>query len=98
LRGITNVTKSYLVRVAAHNLGVIMLALFGVGTPRSLQGGLEALQGLLIALTRAVCGFFARFLSTGSSMLRSSRSEKLLPQEDAPLPAISQSAAFSTGC
>ena len=48
LRGVKNVTKSYLARVAAHNLGVIMLALFGVGTPRSLQRGWEALHGLLI--------------------------------------------------
>jgi transposase len=40
LRGVVNVSKSYLGRVAAHNLGLIMLALFGIGTPRSLQGAL----------------------------------------------------------
>jgi hypothetical protein len=43
LRGLVNVSKSYLGRVAAHNLGLIMLALFGIGTPRSLQGGIAIL-------------------------------------------------------
>jgi len=32
------VTKRYLVQVAARNLGVIMRKLFGIGTPRGLQG------------------------------------------------------------
>lgn len=50
LRGIVNVSKSYLGRVAAHNLGLIMLALFGIGTPRSLQAGI----GLFFALVAAV--------------------------------------------
>ena len=38
LRGLTRVTKRYLLQVAARNLGVLMRKLFGVGTPRSLQG------------------------------------------------------------
>jgi transposase len=46
LRGSANVSKSHLMRVAGYNLGGIMLALFGVGTARSLQGGL----GLFFAL------------------------------------------------
>ena len=40
LRGVVNVSKSHLMRAAACDLGIIMLALFGVGTPRTLQGGL----------------------------------------------------------
>ena len=40
LRDVVNVSKSYLGRTAAHNLGIIMLALFGIGTARSLQGGM----------------------------------------------------------
>lgn len=39
LRGVVNVSKSHLMRAAACDLGIIMLALFGVGTPRTLQGG-----------------------------------------------------------
>jgi transposase len=38
LRGLAAVTKRYLIQVAAYNLGVVMRKLFGVGTPRSLQG------------------------------------------------------------
>ncbi len=38
LRGRENVTKRYLVQVAAHNLGLLMRKLFGVGKPRTLQG------------------------------------------------------------
>lgn len=39
LRGRKNVSKRYLMQVAAHNLGVVMRSLFGVGKPRVLQGG-----------------------------------------------------------
>ena len=38
LRGRVNVSKRYLIVVAAHNLGVVMRSLFGVGKPRVLQG------------------------------------------------------------
>jgi transposase len=38
LRGLVNATKRYLLAVAAHNLGRILLKLTGVGKPRSLQG------------------------------------------------------------
>ena len=37
LRGLVNVAKRYLMYVAGRNLGVLMRALFGVGTPRGLQ-------------------------------------------------------------
>jgi transposase len=39
LRGIENVRKRYAVQVAAHNLGLLMRKLFGIGKPRTLQGG-----------------------------------------------------------
>jgi hypothetical protein len=39
LRGLVNVIKRYVVQVAAHNLGLLMRKLFGVGKPRTLQGG-----------------------------------------------------------
>jgi transposase len=38
LRGVDNVQKRYLVTVAARNLGLLMRVLFGIGSPRSLQG------------------------------------------------------------
>jgi len=50
LRGIANVSKSYLGRVAAHNLGLLMLALFGIGTPRSLQAGIGLFFALIVVV------------------------------------------------
>jgi transposase len=54
LRGVVDLTKRYLITVAAHNLGRVLRKLFGMGKPRVLQGGfgfaarLEgALQGKL---------------------------------------------------
>ncbi len=38
LHGLVKVAKRYLMQVAARNLGRIMRKLFGIGTPRSLQG------------------------------------------------------------
>lgn len=46
LRGLEKVQKHYLVRVAARNLGLILRKVFGIGTPRGLQGAF-ALAGFL---------------------------------------------------
>lgn len=56
LRGIENVAKWDLMRVAALNLGVIMRALFSIGTPRGMQGTMTQLIAALLA-------FIRRFLS-----------------------------------
>jgi hypothetical protein len=50
LRGLVDVSKRYLMQVAGHNLGILMRRLFGVGTPRSLQGACAALVAILWAL------------------------------------------------
>jgi transposase len=50
LRGLVNVTKRYLIHVAALNLGVVLRRLFGIGTPRSLQGAAAALCAWFFAL------------------------------------------------
>jgi transposase len=54
LRGFVNVTKRYLVHVAAHNLAVVLRALFGVGKPRCLQG-----EGAVCAAVLAVVAWLA---------------------------------------
>jgi transposase len=48
---LVEVTKRYLIAVAAHNLGRIMRKLFGTGKPKALQGagGLAALVQLIMA-------------------------------------------------
>ena len=50
LRGLMNVSKRYVVQVAAHNLGLLMRKLFGFGKPRVLQGAGGWLAGMVVGL------------------------------------------------
>ena len=50
LRGLGDVSKRYVVQVAAHNLGLLMRKLFGVGTPRTLQGAAGMVVGPVLWL------------------------------------------------
>jgi transposase len=50
LRGLEDVTKRYALQVAAHNLGLLMRKLFGVGKPRTLQGGGGEFVGVVVWL------------------------------------------------
>jgi transposase len=49
LQGIGKVCKRYLMAAVAHNLGRLMRELFGMGTPRGLQGFVDDLEALLRA-------------------------------------------------
>lgn len=49
LRGLEKVKKRYVIQAAARNLGVILRKLFGMGTPRGLQKGLDPVFGQLLA-------------------------------------------------
>jgi transposase len=53
LRGLLKVAKHYLMQALGHNVGLLMRKLFGIGTPRSLQG-LRALLRFLQLLVMAV--------------------------------------------
>ena len=55
VRGHQNVLKRLLVHASAFNLGLWMRTLFGIGTPRGLQGRLAALGGVLRTLWSLVC-------------------------------------------
>lgn len=50
LRGIAQVRKRYLIAAVAHNLGRLMRALFGIGTPRGLQQAAGALSAICCAV------------------------------------------------
>ena len=50
VRGHENVLKRLFVHAGAFNLGLWMRTLFGVGTPRSLQGRIVALGAMIAAL------------------------------------------------
>jgi transposase len=52
LRGLINVTKRYLIAVAAHNLGRILRRLTGVGKPRVLQGSAGVVPAVLLLAAR----------------------------------------------
>jgi transposase len=91
LRGVANVSKSHLMRAAACNLGIIMLALFGVGTPRTLQGGLGIVLAALL------------WLAWSRYALRNARSASgafsgIWPLPIPPPANLRRRVAFSTGC
>lgn len=54
LRGVDKVTKAYLMRCAAYNLGVLMRRVFGLGKPRGLQRPGKALFLVLLLWWRWV--------------------------------------------
>ncbi len=54
LRGLENVDRRHLLQALARNLGLIMRRLFGVGTPRGLQGAGAAALALLAAIAALV--------------------------------------------
>lgn len=58
LRGHPNIAKRVLIHVAAFNLGRLLRAILGVGTPRSLQGRCGVLLRSLLGLHRALRPFF----------------------------------------
>jgi hypothetical protein len=51
LRGHANILKRLLLHVGGFNLGLLMRALVGVGTPRGLQGRVAALVTVVLALS-----------------------------------------------
>src|SRR5262249_42646359 len=55
VRGHENVLKRLLVHASAFNLGLWMRQLFGIGTPRALQGRAAALRAVLILLWTWIC-------------------------------------------
>jgi transposase len=94
LRGVVNVSKSHLMRAAACDLGIIMLALFGVGTPRTLQGAMGLVFATLLWLLwrhRSLCPIVA---AAGTS---DGPPTPVLPSSPYPPPLI-RNVAFSTGC
>jgi len=50
LRGHANILKRLLIHAGGFNLGLVMRQVFGVGTPRGLQGRLAAAMAVVVAL------------------------------------------------
>jgi transposase len=71
LRGHTNILKRLLIHAAGFNLGLVMRASIGVGTPRGLQGALKAVLGSLARLIGSLDAALAVLLGDpGTNALR----------------------------
>jgi transposase len=69
LRGLKKVRKRYLIQVAARNLGLILRKLFGIGTPRSLQGLCRLLCALYLAIRTCWSHYGAPWIARGKRLL-----------------------------
>ena len=94
LRGLENVQKRYLLTAAARNLGLLMRHLFGIGTPRSLQG----LATRLSTLVHAVVALLAVVASVTLSRWCATRTPGAIPEPATPVPVGRNFRASSTGC
>jgi IS5 family transposase len=95
LRGHTNILKRALLHTAALNLGLLMRTLFGVGTPRSLQGCMAA----LLCCVSCVIRLLETLWNVIWTLYRSSTSLGDLPAPRANrAPVFSVETAFTTGC
>jgi transposase len=95
LRGRSNVRKRYLVHIAGLNLGIVMRARFGHGTPREMAGrAARALVFGLIALLRALyIAGRTSVVALGTILQAGLATFRLgIPRLD------SRRSAFSTGC
>ena len=95
LRGHANILKRLVVHAGAFNLSLLMRTLFGIGTPRSLQGRLAAVVAVLVALWSHVVGFWRdRGMPSGdrSSIFAPHHHFELLPVTASPM------SPFTTGC
>lgn len=91
LRGVVNVSKTYVLKCAAYNLGVLLRKIWGLGKPRSLAGALWA-------FLLCVAGCWSRFwpwVLQQISILRSGLPLQLWCLSRAP---ITKSDRFLTGC
>jgi transposase len=70
LRGHANILKRLLVHAGGFNLGLFMRTLFGIGTPRSLQGRQAAVVAFLVALWTHVVGLWRLRNANRRSLVR----------------------------
>ena len=94
VRGLVEVSKRYLVTVMAHNLGVILRALIGVGKPRE-WAAMRALVAALDRFSSTICAHLAAALRHVVDFVTFTASDHDSHPELIP---SSPSAACSTGC
>jgi transposase len=98
LRRHDNILKRLLIHVAGFNLGLLMRELFGVGTPRSLQGRLAAFLSSLVVLVQALLAQLCASLAGFDAMRARSLGFSGFPGQVSPTSSSMQSRASATGC
>ncbi|HEX7777944.1 MAG TPA: transposase [Vicinamibacterales bacterium] len=91
LRGHTNILKRLLIHTAGFNLGLVMRRSIGVGTPRGLQGAVQALLGSLARLTSSMAAVL-------DDLIADLHSNPLRPSACERIHAGRLKTIFSTGC
>lgn len=94
LRGLENVQKRYLLTAAARNLGLIMRKVFGIGTPRSLQG----LAARVSRLVHALVALFAGVTRATLAQRRATRPTGVIADPATSRPVGPRFRPSSTGC
>jgi transposase len=94
LRGLANVQKRYLLTAAARNLGLIMRHLFGIGTPRSLQG----LATRVSTLVRAASALLTVVVRVMLRLWAPTRTPDRITKSAAPASVRREPRPSSTGC
>lgn len=80
LRGLENVNKRYLIHAAAYNLGLVMRAIFGQGTPKGMA---DALGRLIFGLFSLLMAIFAQLKPQSSPQLSQQPAKLHLPNVSA---------------
>jgi transposase len=94
IRGLAEVGKRYLVAVMAHNLGVILRALIGVGKPREWA----SLRALIASLRRFWSTIVALLFDALGLIVAATRSSGPSPFGGCATSVDSRKVATSTGC
>jgi transposase len=95
LRGHDNILKRLLIHAGGLNLGLLMRHLFGVGTPRSLQGRTLALFACILPLIRLPETLWTAVRTLGC---RSNAIHGSFVARGDPSSAVPARTAFATGC
>jgi len=94
LCGLLKVSKRYLIQVAARNLGLILRKLFGMGTPRGLQG----CGALLCALYLVIRRCWSHWRAHQIAMTKDCLFRFVRVSVSAPARRNARNASISTGC
>jgi transposase len=95
LRGHANILKRVLVHVSGFNLGLVMRQMFGVGTPRGLQGRVAAAVALLVSVLHVLRATANRDASPWRQITAENRDGPLATLPSRPSPIM---ATCTTGC